>query len=560
MNKHLEIKIIHTTDVHGKFFPYDFINSCKRNGSLARVSTYVKRLRKEYSERLILLDGGDILQGQPTCYYCNYINTEKTNVAARVINLMEYDAQTIGNHDIETGHKVYDKYCLETNCDILAANAIDINSLKPYFKPYKMMEIDGLRIAIIGMLTPTISHWLNEQLWSGMKFEGIPESMDKWTRHVREVEHANIVIGLFHSGFEGGINDNGIRENQSIETAANVAGIDLILCGHDHRLKKMTQTFGYTKKINIINPSSNANYISESTITANRTQSGWQLDGIESNIVNVEDETPDEEFLSHFTEDIEEVKKYVNRIIGTIEKSIFTKDSFFGPAPFSDFIHDVQMETTGADISLNAPLQFDACIKKGEIHVSDMFNLYTYENQLYTIRMSGKEIHDLLEMSYRQWVDTMKSKDDHIMLMNQDNNGRYHWQNLAFNFDSAAGIDYEVDVTKENGHKVKILRMSDGRPFNEDKTYIVAMNSYRGNGGGELLTKGAGIPLEEIKSRIEHISEKDQRRLLMEYIESHSHINPQAHKNWKFIPTEWTEHAISRDRNLLFPNEKELTD
>lgn len=174
--------------------------------------------------------------------------------------------------------------------------------------------------------------------------------------------------------------------------------------------------------------------------------------------------------------------------------------------------------------------------------------------------MSGKEIHDLLEMSYRQWVDTMKSKDDHIMLMNQDNNGRYHWQNLAFNFDSAAGIDYEVDVTKENGHKVKILRMSDGRPFNEDKTYIVAMNSYRGNGGGELLTKGAGIPLEEIKSRIEHISEKDQRRLLMEYIESHSHINPQAHKNWKFIPTEWTEHAISRDRNLLFPNEKELTD
>ena len=560
MNKHLEIKIIHTTDVHGKFFPYDFINSCKRNGSLARVSTYVKRLRKEYSERLILLDGGDILQGQPTCYYCNYINTEKTNVAAKVINLMEYDAQTIGNHDIETGHKVYDKYCLETNCDILAANAIDTNSLKPYFKPYKMMEIDGLRIAIIGMLTPTISHWLNEDLWSGMKFEGIPESMDKWTRHVREVEHANIVIGLFHSGFEGGINDNGIRENQSIETAANVAGIDLILCGHDHRLKKTTQTFGYTKKINIINPSSNANYISESTITANRTQSGWQLDGIESNIVNVEDETPDEEFLSHFTEDIEEVKKYVNRIIGTIEKSIFTKDSFFGPAPFSDFIHDVQMETTGADISLNAPLQFDACIKKGEIHVSDMFNLYTYENQLYTIRMSGKEIHDLLEMSYRQWVDTMKSKDDHIMLMNQDNNGRYHWQNLAFNFDSAAGIDYEVDVTKENGHKVKILRMSDGRPFNEDKTYIVAMNSYRGNGGGELLTKGAGIPLEEIKSRIEHISEKDQRRLLMEYIESHCHINPQAHKNWKFIPTEWTEHAISRDRNLLFPNEKELTD
>lgn len=55
MNNHLEIKIIHTTDVHGSFFPYDFINSCKRKGSLARVSTYVKRLRKEYGKRFILL-------------------------------------------------------------------------------------------------------------------------------------------------------------------------------------------------------------------------------------------------------------------------------------------------------------------------------------------------------------------------------------------------------------------------------------------------------------------------------------------------------------------------
>ena len=554
MNKHLEIKIIHTTDVHGSFFPYDFINSCKRNGSLARVSTYVKKLRKEYGEKLLLLDGGDILQGQPTCYYCNYINTEKTNVAARVINLMKYDAETIGNHDIETGHKVYDKYCLETDCDILAANVIDTKSLKPYFKPYKMMEIEGLRIAIIGMLTPTISHWLNENLWSGMRFESIAESMDKWTRHVKETEHADIVVGLFHTGFEAGIVDNDLKENQSIETAANVAGIDLILCGHDHRLKHVVQTFGNSKKINIINPSSNAHYISESTITAHKTESGWALDKIDSKLVNIEEEEVDEEFLSHFTEDMEEVKNYVNRTIGTIDEYIFTKDCFFGPASFSDFIHDVQLETTGAEISFNAPLQFDACIKKGEIHVSDMFNLYTYENQLYAIRMSGKEIHNLLEMSYRQWVDTMKSKDDHIMLMGQDSEGKYHWKYLAFNFDSAAGINYEVDVTKESGHKVKILSMSDGRPFKEDETYLVAMNSYRGNGGGELLTKGAKIPLEEIKSRIVFMSDKDQRRILMEYIESHGHINPQAHKNWKFVPTEWTVAAINRDRELLFPN------
>jgi len=92
---------------------------------------------------------------------------------------------------------VYDKYCLETDCDILAANVIDTKSLKPYFKPYKMMEIEGLHIAIIGMLTPTISHWLNENLWSGMRFESIAESMDKWTRHVKETEHAILLSDCF---------------------------------------------------------------------------------------------------------------------------------------------------------------------------------------------------------------------------------------------------------------------------------------------------------------------------------------------------------------------------
>ena len=126
------------------------------------------------------------------------------------------------------------------------------------------------------------------------------------------------------------------------------------------------------------------------------------------------------------------------------------------------------------------------------MHVSDMFNLYKYENQIYVLRMTGKEIHDYLEMSYALWTNTMTKADDHIMLLEHNGNGRngYGFKNLAFNFDSAAGIDYVVDVTKPEGEKVEIKCMSDGQPFDENKWYNVAMNSYRGNGGGELLTKG----------------------------------------------------------------------
>ena len=166
--------------------------------------------------------------------------------------------------------------------------------------------------------------------------------------------------------------------------------------------------------------------------------------------------------------------------------------------------------------------------------------------------MTGKELKNLLEMSYGQWITTMKSPDDHIMLMKQDDTGRWHWANLAFNFDTAFGIDYEVDVRQNYGKKVNILRMTNGQPFCEDKTYRVTMNSYRGNGGGELLTRGAGISLKELPNRIEYVSEKDQRSIIMDYIERHKIIDVKPHNNWSFVPMEWTEPALERDYKLLF--------
>ena len=151
--------------------------------------------------------------------------------------------------------------------------------------------------------------------------------------------------------------------------------------------------------------------------------------------------------------------------------------------------------------------------------------------------MTGEEIRKHLEMSYDLWVNDKQ---------------RYMFKNLAFNFDSAAGIDYEVDVTQPDGKKVRILRMSNGEPFDENKWYRVALNSYRGNGGGELLTKGAGIPHEELKSRIIYQSDRDQRYYIMKEFEKSGRLHPKAHNNWRFVPEEWAGPAIIRDRKLLF--------
>lgn len=183
-----------------------------------------------------------------------------------------------------------------------------------------------------------------------------------------------------------------------------------------------------------------------------------------------------------------------------------------------------------------------------------MFNLYKYENQLYVMRMTGDEIRRHLEMSYDQWVNTMEKPEDHLLLFDDtsDDAQRLGFKNFLFNFDSAAGIDYEVDVTKPNGQKVRILQMSDGRPFDPNAWYRVAINSYRGNGGGELLTKGAGIPHDSLQSRILWESERDQRHYLMEEIKRMGTLDPQPNNNWRFVPEEWVKPAAARDYELLF--------
>lgn len=551
----VKLRIVETSDVHGCFFPYDFINRQPKKGTLARVSTYVNQLREEYGDNLIMLENGDILQGQPTCYYCNYINTDMTNVAADVVNYLGYNAQVFGNHDVETGHPVYDKWIRELKCPVLGANIINTETNQPYVNPYTIIQRQGVKIAVIGMLTPAIPNWLNEDLWKGMRFEEMVKSARYWMDYVQKNEKPDVVVGLFHSGKEGGIITEEYEEDASLKVAREVPGFDIVFFGHDHATHKSFVKNVEGKNVLCLDPSCNALQVADACIEIEIGKRGKITKRITGEIVDVTPYDIDQRYVSHFQAAIDSVNNFVNRPIGVFESALYTRDCYFGSAAFTDFIHDLQLQLTDADISFNAPLSFDTSIPAGTVYVSDMFNLYRYENQLYVLCMTGEEVRKHLEMSYDQWVNTMHSPDDHIMLLNDqktDDQQRFMFKNLAFNFDSAAGIDYEVDVTKPDGQKVRILRMSNGQPFDEKKWYKVAMNSYRGNGGGELLTRGAGIPLKQIPERIIFQSEKDQRYYLMQEIEKAGRLNPKAHGNWRFVPDEWAKPAIERDRALLF--------
>ena len=544
------LKLIETSDVHGCYFPYDFIRNKPMKGSLARVSSYVKEQREKY-ENVILMDNGDILQGQPVAYYYNYMDTISEHVCAAMLNYMKYDVGTMGNHDVETGHAVYDRWVRQCNFPVLGANIVDNKTGKPYLPPYQVIEKEGVKIAILGMITPAIPSWLPEQLWSGLHFEDMEDCARKWVKIIREKENPDVLVGLFHAGPEGNKLDN-VVENGSGNVAKSVPGFDVVFMGHDHtrRYEKVVNVEG--DSVLLIDPANMSKVVSEVTFTIKKQDGKVVFKQVEGKLVNMDGYAPDADFLNIFSGAYETTMDFVSRNIGRIEHTISSKEAFFGPSAFVDLIHQLQLDITGADISFCAPLSAYAEIKKGDICVSDMFNLYKYENLLYTMKLTGKEIKDFLEMSYALWTNQMQSPDDHLMLLNEEDNGFGRFKNPSFNFDSAAGIIYTVDVTKPQGEKIRIERMANGEPFDLNKTYRVAVNSYRGNGGGDLLTKGAGIPRTELAKRIVYSTDKDLRYYLMKRIEEVKVLDPKPLNQWKFIPEEWTVPASKRDYDILF--------
>ncbi len=554
--KTIKLKIIETSDVHGYFFPYDFIERRPISGTLSRVNTYVEEQRKKYGEHLLLIDNGDILQGQPTCYWSNFVMSTKENIAASIINYMRYDAETVGNHDIETGHPVYDKWIREVRCPLLGANIVDKASKSPYVSPYATIVRDGVKIVILGMITPTISCWLTEDIYEGLDFQEMVSCAKHWIKIIKEKEQPDLIFGLFHSGLNGAIvMPNGLEENATEKVARNVPGFDAIFFGHDHQMHKEWIENIEGQKVLCLDPSCYANYVAEASIELTLQNGIVKKKKIDGKLVDVRKKDIDQKMVNHFKKDIDDIKQYVEKRVGEFKNTVYTRDSYFGNSAFTDFIQNLQLLITGADISFNAPLSFDSSIKAGSVTVADMFKLYRFENRLYVLKMTGKEIRNHLEMSYNMWVNTMISPDDHLLLLNDESTEdqqRMGFRNYTFNFDSAAGIDYEVDVRQPNGKKVRIISLSDGSPFDEDKWYTVAMNSYRACGGGELLTHGAQIPKDSLSSRVVYKSELDLRHYLMKEIERLGVVDPQPNHNWKFVPEEWTKPAGERDKQILF--------
>lgn len=556
-NQEKSVTIIGTTDIHGVIFPYDFIEDEPLYASLAHVSSYVNKMRDK-GKNVVLLDNGDNLQGQPTVYYYNFIDTISKHVLASAMNYMKYDAGTTGNHDFEAGHPVYDRLRDQYNFNLLSANAVDKYTGEPYFNAYAIVNRNGIKIAVLGLVTPMIPEWLPYELYSGIEFRDMVETARKWMP-VMEKENPDIIVGLFHSGwnkeeFEDRKTEF-LTEDGSAAVAYNVPGFDIIFNGHDHRLANEMFINKEGDTVLMLNAGSKVSNIVQAEVIIGH-------DGrkkIKGALIDVTEFEPDKSFLDILEEEKSVIDNYVARQIGISEGTMSTRDAYFGPSSFIDLIHKVQLEITGADLSFTAPLSFDVKIPSGPIRVGDMFKLYRYENMLYTMELTGHEIHKYLEYSYNGWFNTMKRKSDVMLKLRVSGNGKpvitngKAWlQNQPYNFDSASGIDYTVDLTKSRGNRIRITGFSNGETFELNKRYKVAVNSYRGSGGGGHLTGGAGLSADDLTTRIIKSTDKDLRFYVLQHIENKTNIRPETSDNWKIIPEDWASEARSREYKLLF--------
>ncbi|MEE4177154.1 MAG: bifunctional metallophosphatase/5'-nucleotidase [Bacteroides sp.] len=564
MGREIKIQVAVTSDVHARIFPYDFVNDRPMQTSLANVHYLVQAVRTRPGSNLILLDNGDLVQGTPTAYYANFVQETKQHLFSRIMNLMQYDAATVGNHDIEAGPAVYNRLKKEFRFPYLGANVINKETGEPYFEPYTVIRRQGVRIAVLGLTTTGVPNWLPEHLWEGLEFQEMAEAAAYWVKHIQEKENPDAIVGLFHSGM-GPANPEPSQfplENAVQYVARTVPGIDVIFTGHDHRERNEIITNDEGGEVLIVGPGRYAENLAVAELTFDRiSRNEIELLGKKGDLVSTLNVAPSQEFFQRFEKDINAIVDFANEPVGRLRNDLASIEAFFGPAAFVDLVHAIQLEATGAEVSFTAPLSFNETLKAGMLSVRDFFKLYQYENYLYVMELTGQEIRDYLEYSYGIWLNQMKNEDDHLLLFRfddegkpvVDSNGRHRLRHPTFNFDSAAGIRYTVDASKPAGQRVDVIAMEDGSAFDLQKKYRVAINSYRGSGGGGHLTEGAGIPHAQLRERIVFSTEKDLRTALIEYFREQKEVDPQARDNWKIIPESWAEKGRKKDLELLNP-------
>ncbi|MGW1895543.1 bifunctional metallophosphatase/5'-nucleotidase [Streptomyces sp. NPDC002004] len=546
--------ILGTTDLHSHVFDWDYYTDApykdKAGNSVgvARVATLVKQLRAEKgAERVLLVDAGDIIQGTSLAYYYARVapitgsdgHKGPVHPMALAMNHMKYDAAALGNHEFNYGVDVLRTFERQCHFPLLGANALDAKTLRPAFHPYTVKRIcvpgaPDIKVGILGLTNPGIALWDKDNVAGKMSFTGLVEQARKYVPRLRALG-CDVVFLTDHSGLDGSSSygdELPYVENASNLVAEQVPGIDAILVGHTHtEVSSYTVTNKQTGKDVILSePYCYGMRLTVFDFDLELVHGQWKVTGTKAQTLNTNAVAEDEEITRLLTADHELVVKYVNTPVGTCTEDLSAAEACWKDVPVMDFIHEVQMKSVAAGlsasdaalplISVAAPFSRTADIPKGDVTIRDIAGLYVYDNTLYGKKLTGAQLKDYLEYAAKYYHQVPAgTKVDTATLTNANS----FWDYM---YDTAAGVDYEIDIAQPEGSRIKNLSYK-GAAVAADQVFVVAVNNYRANGG-------SGYP-HIASADSAYSSTNEIRQLMIDYVTSKRTLDPAdfAGTNWR---------------------------
>ena len=513
------IVILSTTDMHGRIFPIDYYTNKYDNVGIAKVATLVKEARKNDPD-LLLIDSGDTIQGTPLEYFHNKRNNTPPDPMMLAMNALHYDAMTVGNHEYNFGLNVLEKARSEAKFPWLSANTYDKGTPRTHYKPYIVKEVSGVRMGVLGLTTPGIPNWENVPNYAGLEFHETVSEARKWVAVLRNSEKVDLVVIAMHMGIEedlrtGQINPSQVpNENAAIAIARHVPGVDIILLGHTHREVSSLVVNG----VLLTQANRWASHVARVDLYLEQVGGRWHVIANSARTIPVTEKTTLDPEIAKLGEPYDkETQDWLSRAIGESSEELTARDCRFRDTAIIDLIQRVQLEAGNADVSMAACFNPEARIPKGKVTVRNIAGLYEYENTLVTLELTGQQLKEALEHSAQYFREYEQGKSL-AELIDQRVPG--------YNFDMAAGVTYDIDLTKPFGQRIQNLKFK-GRPLAPEQKLRVVTNNYRVNGGGNYtMYKGAPVVYR---------SSEEVRELIIDWVEKHKTVPTQSNANWRIV-------------------------
>ncbi len=508
------IVIVATTDVHGRVFGWDYVRDAAAPGGLSRAATALETLRARYPGQLVLLDAGDLLQGNPFATFYGRYDKRQPQPIVDAMNALQYDVVTPGNHDFDFGLDFLRRAATQATYRYVSANVED-SSGAPVFPKTVILPRGVVKVGITGFTTPGTMLWDRAQLAvARVRVRRIAGAAPAALARL-EGEGADLKIVLIHSGFGLSTYDTtGVGpENDAAALAAVTPKPDIVIVGHTHREIRDTVING----VHFVQPKNWMQSLAVVHVSLSREEGRWHVRSVHSDLIPLTTMPELPRFTQRLIAAQEAARQWASTPLGTATPGFDARYARVQDTPLLDFVNEVQRRRAGAQLSAAAAFDVQPGLPEGDIHQRDVSGIYPYENTLRAVRISGQQLREYLEHSARYF----RTYEPGQPIINDSVAG--------YNYDVISGVVYNVDLSRPAGQRIRGLAY-EGRIVQPTDSFTMALNSYRqaGGGGYSMLAN----------ARVVYDKGEDIRELLVDEIRRVRTIQATAYlrPSWAIIP------------------------